>query len=185
MSKRITEQTKKWIVDALFHLMKTKNYSQISVTEICEDAQLSRKTFYRRFTSKKNILDYYFDEKISKYTSYVENKMPKNFDEFVTIFFSFWEREQDDLKILQKNNLLVSMLYKFNSQSVEIYNSIDLPWHIKQKTSNEKKQTKLLLLFSIGGFWNIISNQLEKNKTLDSKELSKDINKALNNLFKS
>lgn len=183
MSNRITEQTKKWLVDALFELMKNKSYSEISVTEICKKAQLSRKTFYRRFASKDAILDYYFKKKISKYVSYVKEKNPQNFYELVTIFFSFWEREQDDLRILQKNNLLVSMLYEFNSQGTEVYNSINLPWHIDNQLNNQNR-INLILLFSIGGFWNILSNQLEQNETLSAKELSININKALQKLLK-
>lgn len=183
MTNRITEQTKQWFIEALFNLMKTKDYSLISVTEICKEAQLSRRTFYRRFKTKKAILDLYFEKKINSYTSYIENKMPQNFYELVTIFFSFWEKEQSDLKILQKNNLLVPMLYKFNSLSPEIYDSVNFPWHI-QDTSTKKNQINLLLLFSIGGLWNILSNQLEEGKDLSAQTLSTDINKSLHNLFK-
>lgn len=183
MTNRITEQTKQWFVEALFSLMKTKDYSQISVTEICKEAQLSRRTFYRRFKTKQAILDFYFEKKINSYTNYIEQKMPQSFYELVAIFFSFWEKEQSDLKILQKNNLLVSMLYKFNSLSSKIYDSIDFPWHI-QDTSTKKNQINLLLLFSIGGLWNILSNQLEEKENLSAQTLSTNVNNSLRNLLK-
>jgi len=37
------------IADALFSLMKRKPFHQITVTEICAEAAVGRKTFYRNF----------------------------------------------------------------------------------------------------------------------------------------
>ena len=42
-------QSQHMIADALFSLMKHKPFHQITVTEICEEANLGRKTFYRNF----------------------------------------------------------------------------------------------------------------------------------------
>lgn len=184
MSSRITEQTKKWLVEALFELMQHKKFTQISVKEICSQAELSRKTFYRKFKSKNDILDYYFNTKISEYTCYIEKKSPQDFYDLINVFFAFWEKEQSELKILQKNNLLIQMLYKFNSQGLNLYQSINLPWHIHNgEKEDEKKQINLILLFSIGGFWNIISNQLETSGSLSASKISSDVSDALNKLF--
>lgn len=52
----MTEQTKEWVIDALFELLQTEELSHITVQEICDCAQISRKTFYRRFRSKNDVL---------------------------------------------------------------------------------------------------------------------------------
>ena len=49
------------IADALFSLMKRKPFRQISVTEICEEAAIGRKTFYRNFELKEDVIDFQLD----------------------------------------------------------------------------------------------------------------------------
>ncbi|MBZ9693497.1 TetR/AcrR family transcriptional regulator [Clostridium sp. M14] len=53
---RIAEQSKKWLIEALFDLMEEKPYSTITVKEISDKAQLSRRTFYRNFKVKEDLL---------------------------------------------------------------------------------------------------------------------------------
>ena len=63
-----------YITDALLILMKQKNYKDITVTEICEKAGVTRMSFYRSFKTKDDILKRWFDSVFSRYL--VEN----NFD---------------------------------------------------------------------------------------------------------
>jgi len=46
-----------YLTEALLLLMKKKDYQDISVTEICEKAGVTRMSFYRNFTSKEEILE--------------------------------------------------------------------------------------------------------------------------------
>ncbi len=45
-----------YIMDALLLLMKKRNYHDITITEICEKAGVTRMSFYRNFESKEDIL---------------------------------------------------------------------------------------------------------------------------------
>lgn len=49
------------IVTALFELIKNKPYSQITVSEICKEAKVARKTFYRNFESKSAVVEQKMD----------------------------------------------------------------------------------------------------------------------------
>lgn len=49
------------IADALLHLMKRKPFQQISVTEICEEAAIGRKTFYRNFELREDVIEFHLD----------------------------------------------------------------------------------------------------------------------------
>ncbi|MGX5377316.1 TetR/AcrR family transcriptional regulator [Ligilactobacillus sp. LYQ135] len=180
MSTRISEQTKEWLTEALFSLMQHKKYTQISVTEICNTAQLSRKTFYRKFKSKDAVLENYFDKIIAKYILYVKQDIPSDFNDFINKFFIFWEKEEKNLKTLQENHLLILLLQRFNKQSTDLYKTINIPWHL---SSNETEKISFILLYSIGGFWNIISNWLETHDTLPAKKLSKLVRDALSQMI--
>lgn len=50
--------SQKQISDALLALLKRKPFSDISVCEICKEAQISRQTFYSLFQSKENVICY-------------------------------------------------------------------------------------------------------------------------------
>jgi AcrR family transcriptional regulator len=55
------QQSMQWLTDALLTLMSEKAYRGISITEICTRADLSRRTFYRLFESKEDILKEYVE----------------------------------------------------------------------------------------------------------------------------
>lgn len=54
-------QSQHMIADALFSLMKRKHFQQITVTEICQEAAIGRKTFYRNFDTKEDVVDFKLD----------------------------------------------------------------------------------------------------------------------------
>ena len=58
----IAQRSMDWIAAALIALMKEKPFSSISITEISNRADLNRRTFYRSFTSKEEVLTYYLDK---------------------------------------------------------------------------------------------------------------------------
>ena len=49
-----------YIINALFNLMKKKNFENISITEITNKAGVSRNSFYRNFNSKEDIVKGYY-----------------------------------------------------------------------------------------------------------------------------
>lgn len=56
-----------YITDALLILMKQKNYKDITVTEICEKAGVTRMSFYRSFKTKDDILKKWFETVSRRY----------------------------------------------------------------------------------------------------------------------
>lgn len=62
MDKRLEAniRVKKNIIDALFCLMKRKNLSEISITDIVEKAGVARQSYYRNFHSKESIIEEFF-----------------------------------------------------------------------------------------------------------------------------
>lgn len=55
-------RAQKYFIDALLTLMEEKSYEDISVSELAERAQYDRRTFYRYFKSKDDILCLYYAE---------------------------------------------------------------------------------------------------------------------------
>ena len=57
MSSRRVKMTQKLLKDSLIELMEQKNIRQISIKEICEQADVSRSTFYTYYGSQYDLLD--------------------------------------------------------------------------------------------------------------------------------
>ena len=55
-NSKIAEQSKKKISKALLTIMKQYDFKEITITQISQEAKLSRKTFYRLFSSKEDVL---------------------------------------------------------------------------------------------------------------------------------
>lgn len=49
-------QSQRQIADAMMALMREKPYSQVTVSELCKAAGISRQTFYTLFTSRENVI---------------------------------------------------------------------------------------------------------------------------------
>ena len=55
------------IADAMFRLMQKYRFQQITVTDICEEAGVGRKTFYRNFELREDVIDFQLDLLCAEY----------------------------------------------------------------------------------------------------------------------
>ena len=61
------ELSKRKISDSLFSLLHKTDFHDISITDIVNDANVSRATFYRHFDSKEDVIHYYFDRLVRNF----------------------------------------------------------------------------------------------------------------------
>ena len=90
------------IACALFELMGTKPFADISVTEICDQAGVGRKTFYRNFETKEDVLDFRFEQ---LYKTFRENISAVSPDRKLYIYLEFIKEHTDKFILMYKNNL--------------------------------------------------------------------------------
>lgn len=58
----IAVQSKQWLLSALLSLMEEKDFALITITELTKRADLDRKTFYRNFHSKEDVISLKIEE---------------------------------------------------------------------------------------------------------------------------
>ncbi len=66
-SNPTARQSQKLIVEALFELMDRKEFSKISVKELCAEAMVSRQTFYSLFACKEEVIELELDTHFERY----------------------------------------------------------------------------------------------------------------------
>lgn len=116
MYKKVTNpiaiQSQKHICETMLVLLQQMPFDDITITQLCQEASLVRKTFYRNFETKEDVLicmlDYHLLEYLQELPEYVWDTT-----QFLTHFFTFWKGKYDYLKTLQENNLfyLLNRLY--------------------------------------------------------------------------
>lgn len=144
-------QSKEWLVKALQILMKTKKYSEITITELAQKAGVDRKTFYRHFQTKEDVLRFYLDRTCQEYINRL-NKEPKlTTFSIAKAFFSTCKRHSDFLILLDQNELLPLLLLAFDEYLPMLHEIFEE----KRIDDNPLYYSEYALSFFTGGFWNI------------------------------
>ena len=152
-------QSRQWLEEALFDLLATKtSLRNISVAELSEHAQIARRTFYRYYHSKEQVLTNYLDRLIQDYITELQTAKLTNFEDLVNLFFQYWSQYTEPLKILQDANLLVFILQRSYDKLPAAYTTVMAPWHV---TDNNQRQITYDSRFITGGLYNIFDEWLK------------------------
>ena len=163
-------QTRQWLEEAFFDLLATKkSLHNISIAELSEHAQIARRTFYRYYHSKEEVLTNYLDRLIQDYIIELQTEKLANFEDLVNFFIQYWSQYTEPLKILQDANLLVLILQRFYDKFPAAYSTVMAPWHI---TNSDQKQIAYDSRFITGGLYNIFDEWLKTDsQTMPIDEL--------------
>lgn len=107
------EETRIALIETAFDLNKYKNYSDISIDEICEKLHLTKGAFYHHFKSKDEVFywvykkseDIFLEERLNKY--FDTEDASTLFKKYFTTISSF--KKQDIQQARQQYKVLLSM----------------------------------------------------------------------------
>lgn len=105
MASRITRTTRQWLIDALFQLMKHQDYATITVEQIYTTAELSRKTFYRKFKSKDDVLSQAIADWQKDFEAAMQAASPTDWKAFSAAFLLYWNDYREQLTVLVRHQL--------------------------------------------------------------------------------
>ena len=163
----IAEQSKKTIAEAMLEVMKIYDYKEITVTQITQEAQVSRKTFYRHFRDKDEVLKHLFDSLYQECISSITNRGIHHYWDVVQCLFDFWEKHSETLKLMNQSNLLPQLFEESYGRSFEVFRSVkseDIAEHYKA-------QLPYLLAYSIGGMNSMLIKWIENGMSIPSSTL--------------
>ena len=96
---------KKQITKALIDLMKKKKIADISISEICDKAEVGRASFYRNFDSKEEVVERHIDILIGEWAQGVDNDPSANIYNFFQSLFQHFQKNSGFYKSLYRQNL--------------------------------------------------------------------------------
>lgn len=95
------------IEECILAVMRDKAFHDISVSSLCEQTGLSRKTFYRLYESKHDVLCALIDRTIR---DFIHFRLPpeavvSGVSEEMQAFFAYWQEQRPLLDALSKNGM--------------------------------------------------------------------------------
>ena len=155
-------RSKKKITEALLLLMKQYPYTEITVKQILLETDISRKTFYRNFLSKDDVLNSFIDTIFQDYVIAIQQQKQKySLIQTLDVIFFFCEKNKEILFILRDNRLLYLLLEKLNMLILNEHNR-----YISELQENHLESqlfTEYIIYFNIGGVWNLIFRWIEND----------------------
>lgn len=148
---RQKEQSRQMIETAFFELLEEKEYSQISVSEIVGRADVARRTFYRLYENKEDIIAHYFSQLCNEYQNSHGALERYDLQQIAMDYFSFWYRQKEKLLKLHKAGMDHMLYYGISTASTEV---------IRRRVADEQlRQSEEMGYFadySVGGFINLL-----------------------------
>lgn len=89
----------------LLEAMKSRQYEDISVSDLCRQLEIPRKCFYRYFDSKDGALHALIDHTLMEYVEWGSGLNPENMSEKLEQFFRFWKENRVLLDALEDSGL--------------------------------------------------------------------------------
>lgn len=102
-----SEQSKKMLAEALIDLLQKKDFSSLKIQNITDRAGLSHMAYYRNFSCKEDIIEYYLDTITNEF---IENSQisykADNFKKLITILFTHLTASKSLGLLLYRNGLM-------------------------------------------------------------------------------
>lgn len=164
----IAAQSKQMILKALLELMERKAYHSISIKELAEYAGLDRKTFYRNFKSKEDVLYLRLHKLCQLYRKELEKLPQFTLYSITKAYFLICKQDADFFMLLKKNDLLPLALMKFDEYLAELITLfLDDPAY--------RRKSQYEIYYQAGGFWNVTIRWLEGGAKESPEEMAQII----------
>lgn len=92
---------------ALWTLMEKERLDDITILQICQEANVGRRSFYRHFGSKDDIIEYGFRLKAMEYAAL--NTRCKTMEDMIGLSFRYFKKERRYICLIKENNLTAKL----------------------------------------------------------------------------
>ena len=164
---KIAARSRQKLMDALLTVMERYDYREITVTQLAQEAGLSRKTFYRLFSHKDEILSLLFEKLFGECFSRIKAMDLHHYWDVVQVYFDFWEERKDLLFLLQKNGLLPRVFERSYQYAIQVFTFV----RSEELADALSLPLPYLLAYSVGGMQSMLLKWVERGMEVPSSAL--------------
>ena len=148
-------KTKNAISEALVSLIENNDYSEITVQEIAAVCNISRRTIYRHFKTKDEILSYGFRSCVGRLADHISLSEDNDLHKLCLSYFKFWEENMDRLLMMSEAGVLFSFGPEFDSLVTVMADRIPASPAYSALTPSEISYFRYRFAYEAAGFWQI------------------------------
>lgn len=102
----------KQIEECLFENLLLRPYPSVSISDLCHQLGISRKSFYNYFPDKDSCFRAIISRKIHNCILHMTTDLPENAasEEIIAAYLSYWKEEKGLFDIITRNNLLYLLM---------------------------------------------------------------------------
>ncbi|KAF1297192.1 hypothetical protein BAU15_06495 [Enterococcus sp. JM4C] len=164
--------TKKWIMQALIELMQADEFNKLTISQIASQAEIDRRTFYRHFKTKEEVLDQYILSLVVPHFQSLVQQGQLSERQLTVCHFQFLTEQLAFLRLLKRQNLFAHLLQNYQGY-IQIFQEMrGLP-------TEKDNSDRFRLAFKTGGFWNIVSEWLEDEPVKSPEEITAIVHQFL------
>ena len=164
-------RSKQEITEAMLRLMEKESYNDITVKQIVLEAGVVRKTFYRNYDSKEDLLDAIINSILD---DYIEKLFLTSYKSVPDVLVRFCESHKRVIKLLDKNNLMYMVVNKINEYILRRHKEIELSGMVPE-TFFEGLDVRYIIMFNVGAVWNVVCAWVHGDMKDDPKEIVKTL----------
>lgn len=145
-------QRQRQLEQCLQELMLSENYAQITIGHICDRAGISRKSFYRYFSSKEGCLCALLDHAVFDGASYYlpDHRSDQSNRMIFERFFFYWKEKHALLDALLRNNLSLQLVERMLIYIMQEENEFRVFLRSRSEGAHERS------MFYIGGIMSVV-----------------------------
>ena len=113
-------QRQRQLEEGLLNAMKTKRYEEITISDLCDQMEIPRKSFYRYFSSKDGALHALIDHTLLDFgqqTGFLSGDILVDVQGELRKFFEFWYRQKPFLDALDRSGLSGVLVHRAINQA--------------------------------------------------------------------
>ncbi len=101
------DYSRHYVTEALFRLMASRPYGEITVSDIAKKAGVGRATFYRYFSSKEDVIKYFLNRTGAEFSSeqIYRPRSVEDYEDIIKRVISYIRKYREKLKLLCKARL--------------------------------------------------------------------------------
>ena len=167
-------QIEQWMMEALLTLLSKKNYEQIRIKEISNQAKLARCTFYRYYSSKDELLLRCCRVRANKLAERMRKENYYTFYGVSVAYFSFFLEERNFFDLLRKNDLLYFFLRSYDELMFDVARAVKRE-NYEKGIKDFSQKVRFHFLYGLHGLWGIADNWLRNGCRESPEELAQYI----------
>ena len=176
-----TKKTKDSIAEALVSLIENNSYNEITIQEIASECNISRRTIYRHFRTKDEILSYSFRSCVLKLADYISLQDTKDLRKLCLTYFRFWEENMDRLLMMNDAGVLFSFGSEFDSLVSIIAGRIISRSSSVPLTPSEISMFRYKFAFETAGFWQVTELWSQEKPRRSAEEMAEFMVRIIGN----